>query len=213
MTVNRGSSPEDADTAVDGDENSGTDDNARPTAGEQSARSTRPAATRRWTRRALARWRLIIATTFVVACVAAAAGSYFVVYRPDQRVGDATAHRAVQVASDGAAAVLSYSYDHLDHDFTTAKSYLTGDFLAYYSKFTNEIVGPTAQQGQLTTAGKVIRAAVSDLHPDSAVVLVFVDQTTTSVKKKEPEKAQSAVLITLTKVDGSWLIAKFDPVG
>jgi Mce-associated membrane protein len=43
-------------------------------------------------------------------------------------------------------------------------------------------------------------------------VLVFVDQTTTSVQKKDPEKTQSAVVVTLRKVNDSWLIAKFDPV-
>ena len=108
--------------------------------------------------------------------------------------------------------VLSYSYTALDRDFAKAKSHLTGDFLAYYSKFTEQLVAPTAQQGQLTATAKVIRAAVSDLHPDSAVVLVFVDQTTASVQKKDPEKTQSAVVVTLRKVNDSWLIAKFDPV-
>ena len=116
---------------------------------------------------------------------------YFIVYRPDQRVDDATAHRAIQAASDGAVAVLSYSYDHLNRDFGNAKSHLTGGFLTYYNKFTDDVVAPTAQQGQLTTTAKVIRSAVSELHPDSAVVLVFVDQTTASVKKKDPEKTQS----------------------
>ena len=59
----------------------------------------------------------------------------------------------------------------------------------------------------------MIRAAVSELHPDSAVVLVFVDQTTASKQKTEPAKTASSVLVTLTKVNGSWLIAKLDPVG
>nr|WP_254848319.1 hypothetical protein [Mycobacterium sp. SP-6446] len=147
----------------------------------------------------------------VVAAVGAAAGIYFIVYRPDQRVDDATARRAIQAASDGAVAVLSYSYDHLNRDFDNAKSHLSGDFLAYYKKFSDDVVGPTAQQGQLTATAKVIRAAVSELHPDSAVVLVFVDQTTSSLQKKDPEKTQSAVLVTLKKVGDSWLIAKFDP--
>ena len=89
--------------------------------------------------------------------------------------------------------MLSYSYDHLDRDFATAKSHLTGEFLAYYSKFTDNVVGPTAQQVQLTTTAKVIRAAISDLHPDSAVVLVFVDQTTASMQKKDPAKNESSV--------------------
>jgi Mce-associated membrane protein len=213
MTVKRGSSPDSAETAIDGMEIPPADEDGRPPAGEGSARLSRLAAMRHWGRRCLAKWRSIVATTFVVAAVGVAAGVYVVVYRPDQRVDDATAHRAVQAASDGAVAVLSYSYDHLNRDFDNAKSHLTGDFLTYYNKFTDNVVAPTAQQGQLTTTAKVIRAAVSDLHPNSAVVLVFVDQTTASVQKKDPEKTQSAVLVTLTKVDGSWLIAKFDPVG
>nr|WP_231117553.1 hypothetical protein [Mycobacterium intracellulare] len=149
----------------------------------------------------------------VIAAVGVAAGLYFVLYRPDQQVGDAAARRAIQAASDGAAAALTYSYEHLNRDFNTAKSHLTGDFLTYYSKFAEEVVAPTAQKGQLTATAKVIRAAVSELHPDSATVLVFVDQTTASVKKKDPEKTQSSILVTLTKVDGSWLISKFDPAG
>jgi Mce-associated membrane protein len=213
MTVKRGSSPDSAETAIDGMEIPRAHEDGRPPAGERSARLSWLAAIRHWARRCLARWRSIVATTFVVAAVGVTAGVYFIVYRPDQRVGDATAHRAVQAASDGAVAVLSYSYDHLNRDFDNAKSHLTGDFLAYYNKFTDDVVAPTAQKGQLTTTAKVIRAAVSDLHPDSAVVLVFVDQTTASVQKKDPEKTQSAVLVTLTKVNGSWLITKFDPAG
>ena len=213
MTVEHGSSLDSTETAIDGTETPHADEDGRPPACEGSARFSRLAAIRRWARRCLARWRSIVATALVVAAVGVAAGVFFILYRPDQQVDDAAAHRAIQAASDGAVAVLSYSYDQLDRDFAKAKSHLTGDFLAYYSKFTEEIVAPTAQQGQLTTTAKVIRAAVSELHPDSAVVLVFVDQTTASMQKKDPEKTRSSVLVTLTKVNGSWLIAKFDPAG
>ena len=142
-----------------------------------------------------------------------AATLFCTLYRPDQRLGEAAVHRAIQAASDGAVAVLTYSYDHLYRDFATAKSHLTGGFLTYYSKFADDVVGPMAQKGQLTTTAKVIRAAISDLHPDSAVVLVFVDQNTVSTTKKDPVKTESAVVVTMTKINGSWLIAKFNPVG
>ena len=213
MTVEHGSSLDSSETAIDDVEVPHVDEDGRARTGEGSARWRRLAAIRHWARLRLARWRSIVATTLVVTAVGVAAGVYFIVYLPDQRVDDAMAHRAIQAASDGAVAVLSYSYDHLNRDFDNAKSHLTGDFLAYYSKFTDAVVAPAAQQGQLTATAKVIRAAVSDLHPDSAVVLVFVDQTTASPKKKDPEKTQSSVLVTLTKVNGSWLIAKFNPVG
>jgi Mce-associated membrane protein len=201
MTVEHGSSLDGTETTNDGKAIPRTDEDGRLV------------AIRRRARRYLARWRSIVATTLVLAAVAVAAGVYFNLYRPDQQVGDAAAHRAIQAASDGAVAVLSYSYDHLNRDLNNAKSHLTGDFLAYYSKFTEDVVAPVAEKGRLTATAKVIRAAISELHPDSAVVLVFVDQTTASVQKKDPEKTQSSVLVTLTKVNGSWLIAKFDPSG
>lgn len=211
MSIERDSSPDSSEMATDS-LNSHAEDHENTSAGDGSVRPGRLAAVRRWSRRGVARWRSIVATTFVVAAVGVAVGIYLVVYRPDQRVSDAAAHRAIQAASDGAVAVLSYSYEHLHRDFATAKSHLTGDFLAYYTKFTDDVLGPTAQQGQLTTTAKVVRAAVSDVHPDSAVVLVFVDQTTSSTQKKDPVTNKSAVVVRLTKVDGSWLIAKFDPV-
>lgn len=212
MTVEHGSSPDDTEK-IDGVQTSSAEEDDGPPAGERRARVGRLAAIRRRTRPYLARWRSIVGTTLVIAAVGVAAGVYFVVYRPDQQVGDTAARRAIQAASDGAVAALSYSYDHLNRDFDNAKSHLTGDFLAYYSKFADEVVAPVAEKGQLTASAKVIRAAVSELHPDSAVVLVFVDQTTASVHKKDPEKTQSSVLVTLKKVHGSWLIAKFDPSG
>jgi Mce-associated membrane protein len=211
MTVKRDSSLDNGETAIDDMGSPRADEDERPPADKGSARLRRVTAVRHWGRRYSAKWRSIVATTLVVAAVGVAAGIYFIVYWPDQRVDDATARRAIRAASDGAVAVLSYSYDHLNRDFNNAKSHLSGDFLAYYNKFTDDVVGPTAQQGQLTATAKVIRAAVTDLHPDSAVVLVFVDQTTSSPQKKDPEQTQSAVLVTLKKVDGSWLIAKFDP--
>lgn len=211
MTVKRDASLDSGDTAIDDVGSPRTDEDERPPADEGSAHLRRLTAVRHWARRYSAKWRSIVAITLVVAAVGVAAGIYFVAYQPDQRVDDATARRAIQAASDGAVAVLSYSHDHLNRDFDNAKSHLSGDFLAYYRKFSDDVVGPTAQQGQLTATAKVIRAAVSELHRDWAVVLVFVDQTTSSPQKKDPEKTQSAVLVTLKKVDGSWLIAKFDP--
>jgi Mce-associated membrane protein len=213
MTVEHGSSLDGTENAIDDVKTSPVDEDGGPPASEGPGRWRRLAAIRPRARRYLARWRSIVATTLVIAAMGVAAGVYLILYRPDQRVGDAAAHRAIQAASDGAVAVMSYSYDHLNRDFNNAKSHLTGDFLTYYSKFTDDAIAPVAEKGQLTATAKVIRAAVSELHPDSAVVLVFVDQTTASVQKKAPETMQSSVLVTLTKVNGSWLIAKFDPSG
>jgi Mce-associated membrane protein len=143
--------------------------------------------------------------------VALAACIYVLQYRPDRQIDDAAARRAIQAASDGAVAALSYSPESMDQDFARARSHLTGDFLAYYDKFTKEFVIPMVQQKQLRQTATVARAAVSELEANSAVVLVFIDETTTGKDKPQPLITPSSVRITLTKVNGSWLISKLDP--
>ncbi|MCV7031777.1 hypothetical protein [Mycobacterium sherrisii] len=142
----------------------------------------------------------------------AAAWLYFQQYRPDQQTNAAVADAVVSSASDGTVALLSYSPDSLDKDFAAAKSHLSGDFLSYYNQFTEQIVAPAAKQKSLKTNARVLGAAVQELHPDSAVVLVLVDQSTTSKDNPDPAMSSSSVLVSLTKLNGAWLITKFEPV-
>jgi Mce-associated membrane protein len=109
-------------------------------------------------------------------------------------------------------ALLSYSSDSLDRDFAAARSHLAGDFLSYYDQFTQQSVAPVAKQKSMKTTAKVTGAAVSELHPDSAVVLVFADQATTTKDSPQPSLAVSSVLVHMTRVNGTWLISKFTPV-
>jgi Mce-associated membrane protein len=143
---------------------------------------------------------------------AVATGMYFKLYKPDQQTNPDVARAVVNAASDGTVALLSYSPESLDKDFAAAKSHLAGDFLSYYNQFTREIVAPAAKQKSLKTTAHVMGAAVSELRSDSAVVLVFVDQSTTSKDKPDPSMAASNVLVSLTRVNGNWLITKFDPI-
>lgn len=158
------------------------------------------------------KWRSILLAASVIAAVGLAIGLFLFQYRPDRQIDGAAAHRAIRAASDGAVAAVSYSPDSMDRDFANAKSHLTGDFLAYYNKFTEQIVAPVVQQKHITQTATAVRAAVSDLHPESAVVLVFLNQTATTTDKPEPLVTPSSVRVTLTKVNGSWLISKMDPL-
>ena len=142
----------------------------------------------------------------------AATWVYFKRYQPNQRTDPSVARAVVSAASDGTVALLSYSPESLDKDFTAAKSHLSGDFLSYYSQFTEQIVAPAAREKSLKTTAHVMGAAVSELHPDSAVVLVFVDQSTTSKDRPDPSMSSSSVLVSMTRVNGNWLITKFEPV-
>src|SRR6185312_14053919 len=149
MTVKHDSSQDSTETATDGLKTPAADEDARPAARGKSARVGALVALRRLTRWCLARWLPIVATALVLAAVGVAVGLFVTMYRPDRQLDDAAAHRVTQVASDGAVDLLSYSYASLDRDFAKARSHLTGDFLAYYTRFSEGLVAPAAQQGQL----------------------------------------------------------------
>lgn len=158
--------------------------------------------------------------------IGAAASVYFWLYRDDQRafglnpfsVGsvdsriDDRQKEVRDAASGGTVALLSYAPETLDKDLANAKAHLTGEFLKYYSQFTDQIVAPAAKQKGVKTEATVARAAVSELHPDNAVVLVFVNQVTTSKDRPDPALATSSVVVKLSKTDGRWLISEFNPV-
>lgn len=133
-------------------------------------------------------------------------------YKPDQATGAAAADTALIAAKDGTVALLSYSPETLNEDFSNAKTHLTGDFLNYYNQFTEQIVTPAATKKSVKTSAAIVNAAVAELNPESAVVLVFLNQTTTSTENPDGSFSTSAVKVGLTRVDDDWLISSFDPV-
>ena len=176
--------------------------------------SSKQAERRRNWSRTLRNVKLVPAILVLLLLISGAATAwvYFERYQPNRQTDPAVARAVVSAASDGTVALLSYSPESLDKDFATAKSHLSGDFLSQYSKLIDQVVGPATKQKSLKTTARVIGAAVSELHPNSAVVLVYVDQSTTSKDNPEPTMDASSVLVSMAKVNGNWLITKFDPV-
>ncbi len=157
-------------------------------------------------------WAAVGLVVALVAAAGLASWMFFFVYKPDRATNDQAMQGAVKAASDGTVALLSYSPESLDQDFAAAKSKLTGSFLSYYTQFTEQIVAPAAKQKAVKTQAAVVRAAASEMHPNSAVVLVFINQTTQSKDRPDASFINSAVRVTLQKVNGGWLISSFDPV-
>lgn len=161
---------------------------------------------------AASNWAAILLVVLLVASAGAAGGVYWWLYRPDQQTNSAAQQQAINAARDGTVALLSYSPDSLDKDLANAKAHLTGEFLKYYSQFTDQIVAPAAKQKGVKTEATVARAALSEMHPSDATVLVFVNQVTTSKDRPDPALATSSVMVKLTKTDGHWLISEFNPI-
>ena len=191
------------------DEATEKDDAATDTETQAEPRDSIVRKSLRWARAQLV---VILLAVALAASSGVAAWLYFEQYRPDQETNAAAATVALDAAKNGTVALLSYSPGSLDKDFAAAKSHLTGDFLSYYTQFTEQIVTPAAKQKSVKTTAAVVRAAVSELHPDSAVVLVFINQNTTSKENPDGAFAASSVKVGLKKINDTWLIGSFDPV-
>lgn len=166
---------------------------------------TEPAAPRR------NRLTLITAAALLVSAVLAGSVFWFV-FRTDRLTDQSAQEGALDAAKSGTVALLTYSPDTVDKNLADAKSRLTGDFLKQYSEFADQTVLPAAKERGVKTEATVARAAVSQMQPSSAQVLVFVNQVTTSRERPTPALATSSVIVTLVKRDDHWLISDFKPV-
>ena len=115
-------------------------------------------------------------------------------------------------AADGAVAVLTYSPKTLEQDFSAAQSHLTGDFLSYYTDFTQKVVTPAAKEKEVQTMAAVVRKGIVSMRPGHAEVLIFLNQTTISKTNPDGSYSMSSVKVGLEKHGGKWLISSFDPV-
>ena len=160
------------------------------------------------------RWRLsvVLPLALLALSAAAAASVYWFLFRPDQMTDADAQQQVIAAAKEGTEAVLSYSPENLDQSLATAKSHLTGGFLDEYSTFTDEVVRPAVTQRGVKTEANVARAAVSQMDPGRAQVLIFVNQVTTSKELPSPALATSSVMVTMVENGGRWLISEFKPI-
>ncbi|MEV7687054.1 hypothetical protein ACFW1F_11110 [Streptomyces bungoensis] len=125
---------------------------------------------------------------------------------------------ALAAARKAAPVVLSYDYRHLDRDFSRARALLTGHFRDQYGKTTKAVVAPTATKYhgvvKATVAtpadGAAPAASVVSAAPDRAVVLLFVDQITSSTQVPQPRLDLNRVRMTLTRTSDGWKVSGVD---
>jgi Mce-associated membrane protein len=181
---------EDVDEAVDRDD-------AEEAPAEQGARFS-------WT-------RLLVVALPALALILALGVGYLKWLDGTARESRTAAEQSVRAASDSTVAVLSYKPETVDRDLKAAADRLTGSFRQQYTQLVSDVVAPGAKQQHISAVATVPSAASVSATGKHAVVLVFVDQTTT-IGNDAPTQSTSSVRVTLDKVDGRWLISQFDPV-
>ena len=100
-----------------------------------------------------------------------------------------------------------YDYRHLDRDFARAERGLTGGFAKDYATTTETAVRPTAEEVQAVVKAEVASSSVVRAAQNTVVVLLFVNQTTTSTRVDGPQVDLNRVRMTLTRVGEDWKIS------
>ena len=155
--------------------------------------------------------RLLVAVLPILALILALGVGYLKWLDGTARESRAAAEQSIRAASDSTVAILSYKPETVDRDLKAAADRLAEPFRQQYTQLVNDVVAPGAKQQHITALATVPAAASVSATGKHAVVLVFVDQTTT-IGNDAPTQSTSSVRVSLEKVDGRWLISQFDPV-
>jgi Mce-associated membrane protein len=152
---------------------------------------------------------LVLVALAVVVGLAVTAGLLVLRARGEERVE--AARTAAQAAGEQhAVTLLSYDHRHLDRDFDRARDVLTGSFADDYAETTEKVVRPTAEQVKAVVTAEVVSSSVVRASADRVVLLLFVDQTTTSTRLDGPKVDLNRVRMTLTRAGGQWLVSAVD---
>ncbi|MDT5086823.1 MAG: Mce-associated rane protein [Mycobacterium sp.] len=155
--------------------------------------------------------RLLVAVIPALALILALGVGYLKWLDGTARESRAAADQSIRAASDSTVAILSYKPETVDQDLKAAADRLAEPFRQQYTQLVRDVVVPGAKQQHISAVATVPAAASVSATGKHAVVLVFVDQTTT-IGNDAPTQSTSSVRVSLDKVAGRWLISQFDPV-
>ncbi|QIK64937.1 hypothetical protein G7072_00055 [Nocardioides sp. HDW12B] len=121
-------------------------------------------------------------------------------------VTDADRDEVVAAAETAAVAVLSYDHRSLEQDRDAALEFMTTAYGDSYRSTFDAAVLPSATDAEATVEAEVQETGITAIDGDSAEVLVFVDQSTTTAESPEPMAALNRITLTLVREDSEWLI-------
>lgn len=172
------------------------------------------------TRRAVSSWRpgwLVAGAALLLASTALVTSSVLWRGAENQRTQASNGSAAASSARAIVEKMLGYDYKSFDQHTTEVSALLTGSFKKEFVRAATDVVKPLAVQNQaviLAKAGAVsVMSAPGQDGQDgqgSVRILAFVDQTTTSAKLTRPQIDQNRVILTMSQVDGRWLVSKVE---
>ncbi|MFI5780154.1 h domain protein [Nocardia sp. NPDC051570] len=155
---------------------------------------------------------LVFATAAVLFVAAAVAGSLTGYrYWSDRQTEQARTDSAA-AARHTMEAMFSYDFRSVDTELPKVVDNLDGGFRDIYAKIIHDEIIPGAKQKQLTVQATAQAAGVISAQRDHAVILVFLNQVTTSKDAPKGTVTSSRVRVNMDKAGGRWLAAQVTPI-
>ncbi|GAA1743311.1 hypothetical protein [Aeromicrobium alkaliterrae] len=156
-------------------------------------------------------------TPYVLAAVLAIVGAYGLWQANELRSTPAADNLAVVDASltaevqsfvtQGLTQVLTYNWADPDTTTAAADQVLAGDARSEYDTLFADLQEKAPGQ-QLTLTASVQSVAVKEMTEDSAVVLVFLDQTSQRASDQQASISAAQLSVTAEKSGGTWTITE-----
>ncbi|MBH0776635.1 h domain protein [Nocardia bovistercoris] len=158
------------------------------------------------------RTRIVAAIAIAVALVAVAVTAVNGYRYFEQRADERTRADAVSTAERTVTAMFSYDHTTVDTELPRAADQLTGDFRADYLRLIREAIVPGAKEKKLTVRATVEAGGIVSDENSHAVVLLFLNQVTTSGDNAQGATTGSRVRVGLDRNDDRWLVSGVTPI-
>jgi Mce-associated membrane protein len=172
--------------------------------------SRQPSAAERKGRRAPA-W--LVAALAVLALALAGLDGWLLTSQPTSG-SQVERDQALSTAKTAVPLILSYNHKQFDADVTAARARLTGRAVTDYVQAMTKTIKPTAAKVQAVVQAQTNGAGVEAVSSDGSqvTVVVFGEQKVTNTALKAPRIDLFRVRVTLDRVQGQWLVSKFDQI-
>jgi Mce-associated membrane protein len=110
------------------------------------------------------------------------------------------------------SSLLSYNFNSIDRQADKTENLRTGAFRDEYAQFINRQVAPSAKDKQIVMLTAVDDTAVIDAGPDTAELLVLVEQQSQSLASPAGTSTTPTLKVTLEKEDDTWKVSEITPV-
>jgi Mce-associated membrane protein len=118
---------------------------------------------------------------------------------------------SVAAARKAARDALSYDYRHVDASLQRMRADADPHYAGQLEQ-TAAALRAAVHDNHVVASARVVASGLEELSGDTAVVLVFVDQTTRSQVHPTPATQHHRVRLTMTHSAGRWLLTALKPL-